>query len=180
MNALGGDYLKLSLILAVEIAAITMIWSTARYLFELALDYAIPGIIAIAIAAVLSTAILPVVRRTTFAILLFINFSIVTIAAAWAAGIILILAGQAAYFLIALAFVTTACSAAAANEAGLQFGKAMAMIAWASAIVFCSFRFMALGDVNVGLVIALTGIMGTLLLGSVLQRVEDKRLEATA
>jgi hypothetical protein len=172
----SGDYPRLSLILAGEIVAITIFWSTARYVFELPLGYAIAGIIAIAIAGVVSTSILPVVCRTSFSILLFINFSIVSIAAAWAAGILLILAGKAAYFLIALAFVATACSAAAANEAGLKFGKAMAMLAWASAIVFGSFRLMALGDVSSGLAIAVMGSMSTLLLGSVLQRVEENKL----
>lgn len=174
MHTLQGAYPRLSLVLAGEIAAITIIWSLARYVFELSLGYAIPGIIAVTIVIVVSTAILPVVFRTSFSILLFINFSIVSIAAAWAAGIIFILVGQAAYFLIALGFVTTACSAAAANEAGLKFGKSMAMIAWASAVVFGSFRLMAMGDVASGLAMAAMGSMCTLLLGPVLQRVEDK------
>ncbi|HXV19503.1 MAG TPA: hypothetical protein VD811_00770 [Desulfuromonadales bacterium] len=176
MDTLRRDYPGLSLILAGEIVAITFIWSTARYVFELPLGYSVSGIIAVAIAGVTFTAILPIVYRTTLATLLFLNFSIVSIAAAWAAGIIHIIAGQAAYFLIALAFVTTACSAAAANEAGLKFGKAMAMTIWASAIVFGSFRLMALGDVSSGLAIAVMGSMSTLLLGSVLQRVEGKKL----
>jgi hypothetical protein len=176
MYTLSGDYPRLSLILAGESVAITIIWSTARYVFELPLGYTISGIIAVAIAGVVSTAILPVVCRTTFSILLFINFSIVSIAAAWAAGVLLVFAGKAAYFFIALAFVTTACSAAAANEAGLKFGKAMAMLAWSSAIVFGSFRLMALGDVSSGLAISVMGSMSTLLLGSVLQRVEENKL----